>query len=384
MPSFPGCFSGGLPAGKVQVLGVFSLLGVTLLVTLGSERGSSVPIRDIGGNSPLFLSPKKNGKLLDVYSLTRAERRLHKNPEDLSNRIRLAGHYLARGQFLRVEKILEPQQIQLKRGGQLFLAEAYENRGKYLDQIRIYKYLLGQRSGDFYVYFLMAKAYLKIQKLEEALSALKASVEANRKYLPAWKLWLQIVKDGQKKYEARLVLDDMIQIFGPQKKFISELCFLYYSDGFVQQALKMCKMGIQKNRRDPTNYVYLGLSLKNSGDTKGARKLLKRAGKRFPASELAQWAAAQMDVDTDNLLGAEAHLARALQSDPHSQRSHLLLAETQFQLGKYAQALSHFKKHCRLTGKVSPEFKLATGKLLKSHISFYRKYNNIIASCSRF
>ena len=214
--------------------------------------------------------------------------------------------------------------------------------------------------------------------------SLKSAVEANKRFQPAWELWLNILKTTPgRNYEARILVDDMIKTFGPRKKFISELCYLYYTDGFIEQAVEMCQMGIQRSRNKPDNYVYLGLAFRNSGETKKAKRLLKKAGKRFPASELAQWAAATISADTNNLMAAEKHLKKAVKADPRSARSQLMLAEILFKLEKHKEALNHYKAHCKIQQAVPSEFKLAAGKLLKKNLSLHRKYNNTIAFCSR-
>ncbi len=335
-------------------------------------------------SAPLLAKTASKRDIMGIRDLTRSEMLLRTQPSNLKNRIQLAEHYLAINKPKRSIKLLEQVQGTLNRKGNLVLAKAYNTTENHLDELRVYDYLLGMRENDFIVHKKKADLLYFLDRKDEAVLSYKAGAQANSNFRPLWDAWLNALleMDGRE-YEARIVLDDMIKKFGPQEEFISKLCYLFYKDGFIQQAEKFCQLGISRNKKDPSNHVYLGLAYKNSGQEDKAEKVLKKVGKRFPASELAQWATAKWEHDNNNLLGAEFALKKALKADPKSIRSHEMLAMVLFKQEKYEEALDHFQAHCWLVKMVSEEFRISTGKLISINPSLHRRYLNIASSCSR-
>lgn len=308
---------------------------------------------------------------------------LLKNPNQISLKVKLARFFFETSNSQRVVLMLNNEKARLKAEQLYWLGVSQKKLNNKIVAEQTFLFSLSQNPNHAPTYFELGKLYLEDKKIDLAIENLKLSYSKDPKFRAAYETLLGHYKgDPLRKYEARLLVADMIAQFGPQDSYVTDMCYYFYDGGFVEQAKDICSKGIKKFDQRADNYVYLGLTYKNTGEAEQAKKYLRKAGQRFPASELAQWAAGSYDYESQNFAGAEKYFKRALASDPHSARAHLGLAQTLFKMQRYPDALKHFSEHCVLLKMISEEFRLATGTLMQMGSPFHSSYVGEMSNCS--
>lgn len=286
--------------------------------------------------------------------------------------------------FKAVIKTLNSDFSKMSRTTLILLARAYEETKDFDGGIRVLQYYVQSHSNDPKGYFHLGRLLVLKGQKDEGYLQIKLAIEKDKAYKAAYEyLVAEFRNDSQRVFDGIQIATDMIAQFGSSENRIKDLCFFYYLAGYVEQAVKSCKKGISISKDDADNYIYLAFTYKNNGDEEKAKSLLKNAGRRFPASELAQWANGTYEFEAKNYALAEEHFHRALATDGHSARAHLGLALSLFKQKKYKEALVHYRRNCELNKTISDEFKLASGFLLQEKSEWHSKYRGIIALCSR-
>lgn len=266
----------------------------------------------------------------------------------------------------------------------LDLAFSYQMRQQFDQANAIWSSVLSRDPEQYEALVGLGRNKLKSAESRlEGIEHLKVAIRKKPKTKDAYGVLLTFYKNNKgHEFEARTLLNDMLQRFGAVESLISDLCFHNYEAGYSNQAVEVCLQGTKKFKDRPENFVYLGLTYKVQGENQKAKTFLKKAGDRFPASELAQWAAGQFEFENQNFQAAEKHFISAVQSDPLSARSQMGLALSQFKLKKYGEALQHFSQNCALLKMVPDEFRTASGLLLQERSAFHSQYVGEINLCS--
>src|SRR5690606_7726598 len=121
---------------------------------------------------------------------------------------------------------------------------------------------------------------------------------------------------------------------------------------------------------------------KGSGDVEQARKILFKAAKQFPQSELTQWHAGLMSSNIQNWELSNKHFSQCVKADKKSARCYHELGKVQFELKQYEQALTNLKKECAEVKDIDVEirkYSYELNKIKKSKIA--QQYEREVDRC---
>ena len=264
------------------------------------------------------------------------------------------------------------------------LAKAYTQTNDSLQAIRVLQFLVSQNKNDYVSFARLGEAYFSANKIDQSITNYQKAIKINPRYQEAYELLLASLEKQNKRYDVKELLIDMIKLFGEKPDLLSKICRVYYEDGILTEAFQYCKRSIEKAPSVPDNHVLLSLTYKDRGNKKRALAIVQSAAKRFPASEYAQYTAAQMNEENKNTGAAYNFFKRGTEADQSAFRSWLGLAKSAFDIRKYGESLAAFKRACKLnrTNTVQ-EFRNAASKLKKvnSQSPWASKFNAAALSC---
>ncbi len=318
-------------------------------------------------------------------SISTLEERLKVEPDNIKIRSSLALQYSrSKGQEMKVIELLSPFTDELSLSSLLQLAIAYQNVKKYTDEVRVLKKALESGPKRYDIHYKVGLAYLKSEKFTEATNSMRDAIKIQRRFRQAYDSLLDIFQRTKNNYESRGILRDMVKIFGKDPLIYSHLCRLDSIDGYLESAIKACRRAMSFERDLPDNYVYLAQSLIDSKDETSAGKVLIQAARRFPKSELAQWATGEYYLRQKNYAGAQTYFAKAVLADEKSARSLTGLAVCQFEQENHEDALATLSKACEIDENVVDKIREAAGKLrLAKKDELSRRYTKQIQDCKR-
>lgn len=320
-------------------------------------------------------------------TLASLEERLEKDPSQTKVRETLAKAYLKKRNYAKVIELLAPYSNEVSVPSIIRLADAYEARQDYVNQIRTLE-LYQQREPDAYrPYHLLGVAYKNNKQIDQAVNNLRRAIELAPKHRPSYDVLLEIMIEKNNQYEARTVLAQMLRQFGPRPEILNMQCKLYSQGGFLAEAEQSCKAAIAKSKKVPENHVYLAQALLDQGRKTAAENVLIQAARHFPESEYVQFIAGEFYYNEKNYAPAVRYLKQGVAANPEAARSHLGLALSLFELKKHAEALPHFEKACKLdkTRQAYTDFRSALSRLRQNmsqvNIKVLEEYEKKIALC---
>lgn len=269
-------------------------------------------------------------------------------------------------QYADVLKILKPLVAELPRHGVLILYRAYKATGDHQGELQMLELLLAKNPKDYVVKTQEGEAFLKLNRVEDALTAFQEAKAMNKQYQPAYEGHWTTLEKAKDMYEARAALSDMVKVFGPTPRSQSQLCRLFSTEDFLEKAEEHCRKAIELDPKNPDNYVHLGMSLRDQEKPDAALALLMDASKRFPASEWVLSTAGDLKASKKDFGDAYELYKKAAAADQKSVRSWLGLAKSAHQLQKYPEAISAFQKACALDRKTSIHFRSAASDLKRA------------------
>jgi tetratricopeptide (TPR) repeat protein len=286
--------------------------------------------------------------------------------------------------FPKVIQLLSPQVEKLDRKELLLLAGAYSHEKNPTAAIKVYTAALSKNSKDVEVKTLLGLDQLALKQEKEALQTLKEALEIDKKYLPAYQALISIYENRKNKYELRLLYQDMIANIGERAEFVTKLCELTTMDGLYDLAFSYCERGMKLSPTEPANFVFFGIANSETGHPAQAKGYLKKASTTFPQSELAQYEYGKYLSDNKNFIAAYEVFKKAVAADSKATRSLLGLAQSSFEIQKYAESLTSFSSLCALDKTSLPYFRRATNSLrtLKS-ADWLKKFEQAVDSCER-
>lgn len=220
--------------------------------------------------------------------------------------------------YNRVVNLLMPRLSSLKRDDLLILAQSQSHLNNSSAAIKAYSLALATNKNDVEIKTHLANELFKTGKEKDAISSLKETLDLNPQYLPAYRKLIEIYEKRKNKYELRILYQDIIERFGEKIEFITKLCENATLSGFYDVSLKNCQRGIAIDPKVSENYVYLGLTFKDTGKNEEAEKQLKQATSLFSKSELAQVTYAQFLEEQKNYVQAYEYYSKAIQVNPNS------------------------------------------------------------------
>lgn len=230
----------------------------------------------------------------------------------------------------------------------ILMIKAHEAKKEWHEVVRAAGILTSKKAADEEALTYAGKALFmqRPSKVADAKDHLKRAIEANSKYEPAYDVLGQVYEGNP--YEQRLLFQDMVEIFGQRASFLAKLCSLNTADGENEQAEDFCKKAIEKNPRNPQNFVNLGLVAKQKGEPERAKKLLKEAADKFPNSDVAQQEYALMLEKDKNYLESFRYYRKCLDANAQAEQCLLGVGNTGVQVQKYEEAHKAFQKTCQL------------------------------------
>ena len=261
--------------------------------------------------------------------------------------------------YEQVIKDLSPNIENLDRKSLLLLGQSYYKTSDFQSAINTFNAIMTLNAKDYEAKTFLGESLFKSGKKQEALAALKEAVEMNPKYIPAYQALITQYDSIGNKYELRLLYQDMIDAFGEKSEYLVKACELNTLSGLHEMAQNYCRKGINKYPNVASNYVNLGVTLKDTGDISEAEKYLKQAAEKFSESELAQISYAHLLNEQKNYIAAYKFYIKASQANPNSKDSYIGIGKTALELKKYEDSLSAYKKACFLDKNSTTEVRKA-------------------------
>ncbi len=283
--------------------------------------------------------------------------------------------------FNGVIKLLKPSLETLPRKDLLQIARAYKAVGDFTNEAHALELVVAKNPKDYVSQTLLGNAYLEAKRYDVAGTSFQAARAINNRYRPAYDgQWALLEKDDSK-YEARTLVLDMIKTFGPDPKTSSALCKMYSVEDFLEKATEACRSAIEIDKKNPANYVYLAMSLRDQEHKPEADKLITDAAKRFPSSEEVQVLAGEMKIGDKNFAEAYKLYKQATVANPKSARAQSGFATSAFQLQKHTEAIEAFKTACRLDRKTGRDFRAASIQLKTNKDPKWMLYQTGLEAC---
>lgn len=284
--------------------------------------------------------------------------------------------------YEKVIQLLSPEIEKLNREGLFALAKAYSSLKKHEAAIKAYTASLALNPKDHEAKTLIGAEQFVSGKDKEALINLKEALEINPRFTPAYRVLIHYYERKKNKYEQRLLYEDMISNVGETTGAVTKLCELCTLDRLYDLAVKYCQKGIARNPQIASNYVYLGLTFKETGEGAKAEENLKKAASDFPKSDLAQLTYAQFLDEKKNFILSYTYYKNAISADPKSVPALLGYGNASLEIQKYEEALNAYRKACELDKKTIPSFRRATNVLRTMKVeSWLRKFENAVDKC---
>lgn len=264
----------------------------------------------------------------------------------------------------------------------MLLGSAYSMSGKHESAIKTYTACMALNPKDDEAKTLIGSEQMFLGKDKEALATLKESLELNALNEDTYMALIRYYEKKGNKYEMRLLYEDLIENTGESVEAVSRLCELTANDRLYDQAFRYCQRGIVMDAKIPENYIYLGVSYRDTGASEKADKTLKKAAEDFPKSELAQFFYAKHLEDQKNFIGSYNFYKRAQEASKDSAGAWLGIANSGFEIQKYPESLEAFTKACKLDRKTLPAFRRATNSLRTMKVQdWLKKFEVGLDSC---
>lgn len=313
--------------------------------------------------------------LAHAQSAAQLELDLKKKPDSIRLREEAANAYFREGKADKVIELLNPYTDTLDQNGFLLLATSYSSKKDYANEVRVLKILADANEQNYKVRMLLGQAYIKQAMaypnaerfnalMTSGVQELRRVMQINPNFKPGYDLLLKTLLEQKNNNEARELLHEGIQKFGDRPELYRELCRLDANDGFLQDAVKFCRVSLKLSPNYPDHWVYLVQALLDQDEDQQAERTIVTAAKRFPSSEFIQWTAGTIYLDKKNYPVSARYYKAAVKADPNKGRSQYGLAQALFENDEPAEALPHFIAACK-THPASIEKFLSSGSRLK-------------------
>lgn len=239
----------------------------------------------------------------------------------------------------------------------LILAQAYENKGDYENQIRVLKQLVKKNKKNGLYLLELAKGFRKLyfktglfKYREEAITHINHILKLHKKYHEKAHLemlnLLKYKEDSEEtNYAILKLLQTLIREFGVKRTYVKDICKYFYLNKFYNQSLSGCKKAMKYDPKEPSNYIYYALSME---ETEEIEENLKKAVRKFPKSLFVRLSIGQFFITQKDYKSALPHFNKALKIKSNSAEGQMGLAQSLFYNGKEKTSYKHFLKACML------------------------------------
>lgn len=288
-----------------------------------------------------------------------------------------------KGHFQKVIDGLSPHIEKLSRQEILLLGNSYSGLKNHRAAFKTFNSLLGTLPKDPEIKTLMGREQFRMGKENEALNLLKEALSENDKYEPAYLLTAEIYQKRKNNYELRMVYQDMIEKIGEKPIYVLKVCESATLDGLYELSAKTCRRSMQLNSKEPLSYIFLGLTLKETGDPNQGQSFLKQAADSFPKSAKAQIVFGHFLEEKKNFVQAYNYFLRATQADPKSTEAWVGMGLNGTEIQKYQESLRAFEASCRVDAtNTIQQFRRAASTLRTYGVSkWLEKYEAGIENC---
>jgi tetratricopeptide (TPR) repeat protein len=310
-------------------------------------------------------------------SAEQLEKKIKTDPDNVVARVKLAEIRIHEKNYAKAVELLDAYTDQLSHAGFRALAFGYSNLKRYEDEVRVLNIIAKKDEENHEWHMLLAHAYLKqaaplgdkdfdkkSRLLTSGIQQLRMALKISPKYKPAYDLLLKTLIEQKAHNEARELLMEGIESFGPRADLYRELCRIDSNDGFLVQAVSNCTESIKISPNYPDHYVFLVQALYDQKEEVKAEKHATTAARKFPNSEFVQWAAGTMFFRKKNFPVSTRYFKAAVKAKPESGRAQFGLAQSLYEGGQHAEALEHFIKACKASHETVETF-LSSGARLK-------------------
>ena len=300
-------------------------------------------------------------------------------------------------QWDRVIELLGPHLDKMGRDEIHLLAQAHSQKGNHLIAIKTYEASLAANPKDAAAKRLIGVEYTQLGKDKEAMVAFRDALVINPAYEAAY---LDIAKIYERreyknagreskdsKYEQRLLYQDLIsqEKVGRKPNYITKLCELTALGGHYltkNGSLEYCPEGIKLKPTEPSNYVYLAMTYKETGEPKKALENYRKAADTFPASELAQMSMATYFEEEKNFVSAYKYFNQAAIANPKSMKALIGLATSSIEIQKPDEAFKALEKACALNRSAHVNVRKANAQMKQQkNAEWAAKFENLTDTC---
>lgn len=284
------------------------------------------------------------------YSATlgELETKLKQTPNNIPLREKIAASYFKQKKYDKVVQLYAPYSNEISEPALIQLADSYQFLNDPLNEIRILQTYTEKFPNRFRPHFLIGTAYKRARKFDDAAVHLRKSIEYAPKHRPSYDNLLEVFIENKQNYESRILIQDMMRVFGPKKEFQNQLCKLFASDNFLNEAMTSCKSAVSGDPKHPDNHIFLAQTYYNLGNKTAAEKIFHTAARQFSKSEFVQYAAGEYYLNDKQYSIAVRYLEQAAKINPQSQRAQITLALALFETKDYTRALQNFILSCQL------------------------------------
>ena len=284
--------------------------------------------------------------------------------------------------YSKVIDLLSPEVENLDREGLFALAKAYSSQKKSAAAIKAYTAALALNSKDVEAKTLIGAELFVSGKEKESVNMLKEALEINPKFVPAFKVLIRVYEKRKNKYELRLLYQDLVDKVGEKAEYITKLCELSTADGLYDLSKKYCARGIELSPEEPSNYVHLGTTLKETGNIKEAESNLKKAADDFQKSVLSLMTYAKFLDDQKNYILSYTYYKKAVEVASKDTAPLLGLANATLEIQKYQESLEAYLKACKMDKASIANFRRSTNVLRTMKLeTWLRKFESALDEC---
>lgn len=301
---------------------------------------------------------------------------------DVQFRITQAEDFEKSKRWADIVSTLKPVTESLNRTGLLLLAQGFSGIQNANEEVRILDLVKNKYPRDYVALTKLGVAYAKVKKNTEAAQAFYDAKEINPRYQPAYDALLNQLQTQGNSYEARSLVEDMLERFGKVPRYYTILCRLLTKDAFLDKAVETCEAATHRDPNVPENYVNLAVSLKDKLEPGKALTTINEAAGKFPVSEPVLVTQGQLYLDRKDYPNAAEAYRKATTVGLKSLTAWVGYGRSLFELHRYKDALDAFKHACKIDPHSSKDFREMAGRLHKDKNKDWEyKYVDSLSAC---
>ncbi len=263
------------------------------------------------------------------------------------------------------------------------LAEAHYRQNQFPEVLKTTGLAIAKNPKSWVAYTWQGLAEYKMKREKKAIESLTKATDLKRDYEPALQGIAEIYEVHKNYYELRILIQDMIEMFGRQPKFVSKLCEINTLDGVNDAATKLCREAVLRDPKNPSNPLFIAKIYEQTGEDEKAKSQFEKAVVKFPKSELVHFQMADYLERHKDLIGAAATYEKGTLIAPTSARLWEGLGRTAVQIQKYETAFKALEQACKSGRKYAPTVRFALGFLIRNQVKEWKdKFSNLTDRCS--